>query len=103
MPCLTFRDGHETTRVRHTSWRGGRVAARGARAAGRAYAPHRITPARNKRGRSGISGPNWGVPARAGAIGLDCRAQRAARISLGRGLIFCRIFLVMKALVLADL
>src|SRR4029450_247731 len=76
---------------------------RGARAAGRAYAPHWITPARKKRGRSGISGPNWGGPARAGAIGLDCRAQRAARISLGRGLIFCRIFLVMKACVAVDL
>ena len=37
------------------------------------------------RGRSGISGPPRGVPAGAGAIGLDHRPQRADRHSLGHG------------------
>ena len=44
------------------------MAARGARAAGRAHAAHRRAPARS-RGRSGISGPGRGVPAGAGALG----------------------------------
>ncbi len=63
--------------------RGG-VAARGARTAGRARAAHRRAPARS-RGRCGISGPPRGVPAGAGAIGLDHRPQRADRHPLGHG------------------
>ena len=59
------------------------MAARGARAAGRADAAHRRAPARS-RGRCGISGPRRGVPAGAGAIGLDHRPQRADRHPLGR-------------------
>ena len=58
------------------------VAARGARAAARADAAHRRAPARS-RGRCGISGPRRGVPAGAGAIGLDHRPQRADRHPLG--------------------
>jgi putative tryptophan/tyrosine transport system substrate-binding protein len=50
------------------------VAARGARAAGRAHAADRRAPARS-RGRCGISGPHGGVSAGAGAIGLDHRPQ----------------------------
>src|SRR5262245_51355179 len=60
------------------------MAAGRACAAARAGAAHRHTPARN-RGRSGISGPRRGVPAGAGAIGLDHRPQRAHRHSVGRG------------------
>ena len=72
-----------TARVHHAARRrGGGVAARGARAAGRARAAHRRAPARS-RGRSGISGPRRGVPAGAAAIGLDHRPQRADRHPLG--------------------
>ena len=60
------------------------MAARRARAAARADAAHRRAPARS-RGRSGISGPRRGVPAGAGAIGLDHRPQRADRHPLGHG------------------
>ena len=59
------------------------MAARGARAAGRAHAAHRRAYARS-RGRSGISGPDRGVPAGLAAIGLDHRPQRADRISVGQ-------------------
>ena len=57
------------------------LAARGARAAGRAGAAHRRAHARS-RGRCGISGPHRGVPAGAGRIGLDrsaatCGSTRA--------------------------
>ena len=45
-------------------------------------ATHRHPPARS-RGRFGISGPRRGVPAGAGAIGLDQRPQRADRHPLG--------------------
>jgi hypothetical protein len=53
-----------------------------ARAAARADAPHRHTPARS-RGPFGISGPRRGVPAGAGAIGLGQWPQRAHRHPLG--------------------
>ncbi len=46
-------------------------------------AAHRRAPARS-RGRCGISGPHRGVPAGAGAIGLDHRPQRADRHPLGQ-------------------
>ena len=61
------------------------VAARGARAAARADAAHRRAHCRHRRGRSGSAGPHRGVPARAAAIGLDRRPQRADRLPLGRG------------------
>ena len=73
----------QTARVHRTSRRcGGCVAVCGARAAARADAAHRRAPARS-RGRCGISGPPRGVPAGAGAIGLDHRPQRADRHPLG--------------------
>ena len=75
----------KTARVHHAARRrGGCVAARGARAAGRADAAHRRAHAL-RRGRSGSPGPHRGVPAGAAAIGLDRRPQRADRHPLGRG------------------
>ena len=72
-------DRMKTARVhRAARRRGGGMAARRARAAARADAAHRRAPARS-RGRSGMSGPRRGVPAGAGAIGLDHRPQRADR------------------------
>ena len=58
------------------------LAARRARAAARADAAHRRAPARS-RGRCGNAGPGRGVPAGAGALGLDHRPQRADRHPLG--------------------
>ena len=63
--------------------RGGSVAARGARAAGRADAAHRRTHDVRSR-RSGGPGPVRGVSAGAAAVGSDRRAQRAHRHPLGR-------------------
>ena len=59
------------------------LAARGARAAGRADAAHWHAHARSRR-RCGISSPRWGVPAGPAAIGLDHRPQCADRYPLGR-------------------
>ena len=71
-------------RVHHAARRrGGGVAARGARAAGRARAAHRGADKRAVR-RAGIAGPHRGVPARTAGSGLVGRAQRADRHSLGR-------------------
>ena len=58
-----------------------RCAARRARAAGRARAAHRRAHGRG-RGRSGSASSHRGVPARAAAIGLERRPQRAHRIPL---------------------
>ena len=58
------------------------MAARDARAAGRADAAHRRAPAIRRR-RCGSADPRRGVPAGAGAIGLDHRPQRAHRHPLG--------------------
>ena len=76
---------HPTARVHHAARRrGGGVAARGARAAGRAGASDRRAYELG-RGRCGRTGPHRGVPAGAAAIGLDRRRQRADRLPLGSG------------------
>ena len=76
-------DRMRAARVHHAARRrGGRVAARGARAAGRADAAHRRAHDPD-RGRSGRPGPHRGVPAGAAAIGLDRRPQRADRRTAG--------------------
>ena len=76
---------HTTARIRHLARRRGcGVAARCARAAGRAGTARRRTPARNC-GRCGISGPVRSVLAGAGAIGLDHWPQRSRRDPLGYG------------------
>ena len=62
--------------------RGGGVAARGARAAGRAHAAHRRAHAAS-RGRSGRTGPHRGVPAGAAAIGLDRSAATCGSTPAG--------------------
>ena len=59
------------------------MAARGARAAGRAHAPHRHAAVCG-RGRSGVSDLGRSISARAGAIGLDPRSQPANRRPLGQ-------------------
>ena len=71
MPSPRLETKHEAAGIHHASrQRDGSVAAPRARATVRAGAAHRHTPARN-RGPFGISGPRRGVPAGAGAIGLD--------------------------------
>src|SRR5262249_18513764 len=57
------------------------MAARGARAAGRADAAHRRAHGGRRR-RSGITGAQRGVPPGAAAVGLDRRAQPADRLPL---------------------
>src|SRR5215470_15020956 len=64
--------------------RGGRVAARGARAAGGADAAHRGAHEPG-RGRFGNGGAPRGVSARLAGIGLERRPQPADRLPLGRG------------------
>src|SRR5262245_25893637 len=62
----------ETARAHLCPQRRGRMAARGARAAGRA-GPTRWRADAQRRGRSGVSGPHDGIPAGARAIGLARR------------------------------
>src|SRR5262245_271998 len=72
-PLASFDWGSETTQLhRAARRRGGRVAACGARAAGRAAADQRTHDLRG--GRSGRASPPPGVRAGAGAIGLDAAA-----------------------------
>ena len=78
MPPPELGVGHAAARVHHTSrWRGG-VAIGGARPAGRAHAPYRLTEPRIS-GRPGMAGPYWGLPAGAGMVGVEYRPQRAHR------------------------
>ena len=83
MPAPDFRGEHAAAGFsRCFGWRCGGVAGGGARAAARADAAHRHAYGR---GRSGSAGAPRGIPARAGAIGLDRRPQRADRRPLGCG------------------
>ena len=85
MPSPEPGGGHAAAGISRCSrWRGGAwpLAARAQQA--ERDAAHRRAPARS-RGRCGISGPRRGVPAGAGAIGLDHRPQRADRHPLGHG------------------
>lgn len=67
---------HAAAPLHHTSWRyGGRVAACGARAAGRADAAHRRDSTRSRR-QCRISGVGRDVPAGIAAIGLEHRPVR---------------------------
>ena len=75
----------ETPPVHHPSrQRGGRLAAGGEGAAARARAPHRF-PHALRRERSASANPQCGFPAGTAAIGMNCRAERPARLSLVGG------------------
>jgi hypothetical protein len=76
------RGSHATARVHHTYRRcGGRVAACRGRAAARPRAAHRRADRFGRR-RSRVSGALRSIPARAAAVGLDRRPQRADRLPL---------------------
>ena len=74
MPIPRLGGAHAALAVHYSGWRRSRVAARGACAG--ANAAHRRAPART-RGQFDISDLDRGVPAGAGASGLDHRPQSA--------------------------
>ena len=77
--------GSEPALVHHgVRRRGGRVAARSARAAGRAHAADRRDYERSC-GRSGMTSPHRNVPSGTTGMGLDARPQRTDRRALGCG------------------